>query len=168
VWEFICKPGQENLDFLQMKKSEMTRKTKKYYMYWSPLYPGKMLKSKGGSIRFSDIQKCLTWLKLQECKQFSWCSSEMVLCPILWGINLLHIYVHEVRWNFKFDSWYSSKICSCLKKKNWHSLHLLFFMMSTLKGDVRVNIFHFTNFFFRPYVKKGHYRIEFVCGSVIF
>ncbi len=29
VWEFICKPGQENLDFLQVKKSEMTGKTKK-------------------------------------------------------------------------------------------------------------------------------------------
>jgi hypothetical protein len=33
AWEFICKPGQENLDFLQVKKSEMTRKTKKYCMY---------------------------------------------------------------------------------------------------------------------------------------
>ncbi len=30
AWEFICKPGQENLDFLQVKKSEMTGKTKKY------------------------------------------------------------------------------------------------------------------------------------------
>ncbi len=29
-WEFICRPGWENLDFLQVKKSEMTRKTKKY------------------------------------------------------------------------------------------------------------------------------------------
>ena len=28
AWEFICKPGQENLDFLQVKKSEMTGKTK--------------------------------------------------------------------------------------------------------------------------------------------
>ncbi len=28
AWEFICKPGQENLDFLQVKKSEMTEKTK--------------------------------------------------------------------------------------------------------------------------------------------
>jgi hypothetical protein len=28
VWEFICKPGQKNLDFLQVKKSEMTGKTK--------------------------------------------------------------------------------------------------------------------------------------------
>ncbi len=27
AWEFICKPGQENLDFLQVKKSEMTGKT---------------------------------------------------------------------------------------------------------------------------------------------
>ncbi len=33
AWEFICKPGWEILDFLQVKKSEMTRKTKKYYMY---------------------------------------------------------------------------------------------------------------------------------------
>jgi hypothetical protein len=24
VWEFICKPGRENLDFLQEKKIEMT------------------------------------------------------------------------------------------------------------------------------------------------
>ncbi len=56
VWEFICKPGRENLDFLQVKKIEMTWKTKKKCMYWSPLYPGKTLvKSKGGSIRFSDI-----------------------------------------------------------------------------------------------------------------
>ncbi len=60
------------------------------------------------------------------CLAFSM-SSEMVLCPILWGINLSHIYAREVRWNFKFDSWYSSKICSCLSKKNRHSLHLLFF-----------------------------------------
>ncbi len=33
AWEFVCKPGQENLDFLQVKKSEMTGKTKKYCMY---------------------------------------------------------------------------------------------------------------------------------------
>ncbi len=33
AWEFICKPGHKNLDFLQVKKSEMTGKTKKYYMY---------------------------------------------------------------------------------------------------------------------------------------
>jgi len=33
AWKFICKPGRENLDFLQVKKSEMTGKTKKYYMY---------------------------------------------------------------------------------------------------------------------------------------
>ncbi len=28
AWEFIFKPGWENLDFLQVKKSEMTGKTK--------------------------------------------------------------------------------------------------------------------------------------------
>jgi hypothetical protein len=33
AWEFICKPGRENLDFLQVKKSLMTGKTKKYCMY---------------------------------------------------------------------------------------------------------------------------------------
>ncbi len=33
AWEFICKPGRENLNFLQVKKSEMTVETKKYYMY---------------------------------------------------------------------------------------------------------------------------------------
>ncbi len=33
AWEFICKPERENLDFLQVKKSEMTGKTEKYCMY---------------------------------------------------------------------------------------------------------------------------------------
>ncbi len=33
AWEFICKPGQENLDFFQVKKSEMTGNTKKYCKY---------------------------------------------------------------------------------------------------------------------------------------
>jgi hypothetical protein len=33
AWKFICKPGRENLDFLQVKKSEMTGKIKKYCMY---------------------------------------------------------------------------------------------------------------------------------------
>ncbi len=28
AWEYIRKPGRENLDFLQVKKSEMTGKTK--------------------------------------------------------------------------------------------------------------------------------------------
>ncbi len=28
AWEFICKPGRENLDFLQVKKSEMIGKPK--------------------------------------------------------------------------------------------------------------------------------------------
>ncbi len=52
------------------------------------------------------------------------------------------------------------------KKK--HSLYLLFLIMSNLKGDVRVKIFYFTFFLFWAYVKKGEYRIEFVCGNVIF
>ncbi len=64
------------------------------------------------------------------------------LMPHLWGINLSHIYAREVRWNFEFNSWYSSKICSCLSKKTRHSLHLHFFEMSTLKGDVRVKLFY--------------------------
>ncbi len=33
AWEFICKPGRENLDFLQVKKIEITQKTKKYCIY---------------------------------------------------------------------------------------------------------------------------------------
>ncbi len=32
VWEFICKPGRETLDLLQVKKSEMTGKTKILYV----------------------------------------------------------------------------------------------------------------------------------------
>ncbi len=30
VWELICKPGRENVDFLQGMKSELTRNTTKY------------------------------------------------------------------------------------------------------------------------------------------
>ena len=60
------------------------------------------------------------------------------------------------------------KFVHVYRKKTWHSLHLLFFEMSTLKGDVRVRLFHFTNLFFRPYVKIGESRIEFVCRNVIF
>ncbi len=90
------------------------------------------------------------------------------IMPHLWGINLSHIYAREVRWYFEFNSWYSSKICSCLSKKTWHNLHLFFFEMSTLKGDERVNIFHFTIHFFRPYVKIGESRLKFVCRNVIF
>jgi hypothetical protein len=33
AWEFICKPGQEKLDFLQVKNSVMTGNTKKYSKY---------------------------------------------------------------------------------------------------------------------------------------
>ncbi len=33
AWEFIYKTGQENLDFLQVKKSVMTKNTKKYSKY---------------------------------------------------------------------------------------------------------------------------------------
>ncbi len=61
AWEFICKPGRENKDFLQVKKIEMTQKNKKYCMYWSPLYPEKtLLKSKGGS---TSLVSFLSWLK---------------------------------------------------------------------------------------------------------
>jgi hypothetical protein len=88
--------------------------------------------------------------------------------PHIMGHKLSHIYAREVRWNFEFDSWYSSKICLSLPKKKLHSLYLLFLIMSTLKGDVRVKIFYFTNILFWPYVKKGEYRIEFVCRNVIF
>ena len=60
------------------------------------------------------------------------------------------------------------KFVSGYQKKNLHSLYLLFLIMSTLKVDVRLKIFLFTIFLFRPYVKKGEYRIEFVCRNVIF
>ncbi len=73
AWEFTGKPGQENWNFWHLKKLEMTQKTRRLCTYWSPLYPGKLLlKNKGRSIRSSDIQKYLTWLKLQECKHFFW------------------------------------------------------------------------------------------------
>ncbi len=38
AWEFICKPGRENLDFLQVKKSEMIGKTKKNIVCIEVLY----------------------------------------------------------------------------------------------------------------------------------
>jgi len=47
-------------------------------------------------------------------------------------------------------------------------INTFFFEMSTLKGDIRVHIFRFTNFFFRPYVKIGESCIKFVCRNVIF
>ncbi len=79
----------------------MTRNTKKYSKYWSPLYPGKtLLKSKGGSIRFSDIQKYLTWLKLQECYQFSWFKITLM-------IRILNSSVHQKsmleKWHVSFQ-----------------------------------------------------------------
>ncbi len=39
-------------------------------------------------------------------------------------------------------------------QKKIGAVYTYFFEMSTLKGDVRVNIFHFTKKKFRPYVKK--------------
>ncbi len=33
VWEFICKPGREILNFLQVKKIKMAQKTTKYCIY---------------------------------------------------------------------------------------------------------------------------------------
>ncbi len=73
AWEFTGKPWQMNRDFLHLKKIEMTQKTRILFTYWSPLYCGKsVLKSKGGSIWISNICEYLTWLKLQECQQFSW------------------------------------------------------------------------------------------------
>ncbi len=80
LWEIICKVSMGihlqaragEFRFLTGEEKWNDWKEKKYYMYWSPLYPGKtLLKSKGGTIRFSDMEKYLTWLKLQECKQFS-------------------------------------------------------------------------------------------------
>ena len=73
----------------------------------------------------------------------------------------------------RLDEISNSIVDTCLKfvyvyQKKKHSLYLLFLIMSTLKGDVRVKIFHFTIFLFWPYVKKGEYRIEFVCRNVIF
>jgi hypothetical protein len=53
-------------------------------------------------------------------------------------------------------------------KKKLAQFTPIFLIMSTLKGDVRVKIFHFTKKKNRPYVKKGEYPIEFVCGNVIF
>ncbi len=73
--------------------------------------------------------------------------SEMVLCPILWGINY-HIFMPV-----RLDEILNSIVDTCLRfvyvyQKILHSLYLLFLRMSTLKGDVRVKIFHFTIFCF--------------------
>ncbi len=59
----------------------MTQKTRTSCTYWSPLYPGKsVLKSKGRSIWVGNIWKYLTWLKLQECKWFSWFLNTQKIC----------------------------------------------------------------------------------------
>ena len=60
------------------------------------------------------------------------------------------------------------KFVHVYQKKNGAVYTYFFLIMSTLKGDVRVNIFHFTKKKNRPFVKKGEYCIEFVCGNVIF
>ncbi len=73
----------------------------------------------------------------------------------------------------RLDEISNSIVDTCLKFVHVYQKQLAqfaptFFKMSTLKGDVRVNIFHFTKISFRPYVKIGEHRIEFVCGNVIF
>jgi hypothetical protein len=60
AWEFICKPGRENLDFLQVKKREMMGKTKNIVFIEVLCILERHCQKKGGSIRFSDIQKYLT------------------------------------------------------------------------------------------------------------
>ncbi len=95
-------------------------------------------------------------------------SSETVLCPILWGINY-HIFMPV-----RLDEISNSIVDTCLKfvynyQKKIGIVYTYFFLiMSTLKSDVLVKIFYFTIFLFWPYVKKGEYRIEFVCRNVIF
>ncbi len=95
-------------------------------------------------------------------------ASESVLCPILWGINY-HIFMPV-----RLDEISNSIVDTCLKfvyvyQKQFGTVYTYFFLiMSTSKGDVLVKIFHFTIFLFLPYVKKGEYRIQFVCRNVIF
>ncbi len=86
--------------------------------------------------------------------------------PHIMGHKLSHIYAREVRWNFEFDSWYSSKICSCLSKKIG-TVYTYFFDNVNFKRWCTSKNFPFYKKN-RPYVKKGEYRIEFVCGNVIF
>ncbi len=79
--------------------------------------------------------------------------SEMVLCPILWGINY-HIFMPV-----RLDEILNLIVDTRLKfvyvyQKKKHSLYLLFLIMSTLKGDVRVKFFHFTFFCFGHMWKK--------------
>ncbi len=94
--------------------------------------------------------------------------SETVLCPILWGINY-HIFMPV-----RLDEILNSIVDTCLKfvyvyQKQFGIVNTYFFLiMSTLKGDLLVKIFHFTFFLFWPYVKIGEYCIEFVCRNVIF
>ncbi len=75
AWEFTGKPWRKNIDYLHFKKFKTTPKnTRKSCAYWSPLYHEKsVLKSKCVSICIGNICKyILTWLKLQEYKQFIW------------------------------------------------------------------------------------------------
>jgi hypothetical protein len=81
-------------------------------------------------------------------------TSETVLCPILWGIKY-HIFMPV-----RLDEISNSIVDTPLKfvyvyQKQFGIVHTYFFLiMSTLKGDLLVKIFHFTIFLFWPYVKK--------------
>jgi hypothetical protein len=81
--------------------------------------------------------------------------------PHIMGHKLSHTYAREVRWNIEFDSWYSSKICLCLSKKNWHSLYLLFFDNVNFKRWSTSKNFPLYNFFVLAVCEKRwiSYRI---------
>ncbi len=86
----------------------MTQKTRKSCTYWIPLYPGKsLLESKGGSIRICDIQKYLTWLKLQECKQF--------LC-----LKTPKKYAHQIPLYFRSHCWKNNMFSFQIEASHLH------------------------------------------------
>ena len=69
----------------------------------------------------------------------------------------------------RLDEILNSIVDTCLKfvygyQKKFAQFTPIFLIMSTLKGDVRVKIFHFTIFLFWPYVKKGEYPKNLFVG----
>ncbi len=138
AWEFICKPGRENLDFLQVKKSEMTWKTKKYCMYWTALYLEKtLLKSKGGSIRFSEFKNIWHDLNYKNANNFL-------------GFKLPKRYAYWIPLYIRSRCWENDMLSFQIKASHLHIC---------LKWLCQSEIGYINPHFFQ--IQHTHYQIEF-------
>ncbi len=73
AWEFTGKPGQENWDFWHLKKLKwLKRQENRVHIEVLCILESCCWKVRAGVSGFLTFKKYLIWLKLQECKQFSW------------------------------------------------------------------------------------------------